>query len=407
MKGFVHVRVALLLLTINFLSKGQDVAVFEKTYDRISTETAQKNLDAALVSADSLYSASNKPLLQIRSLILIARLYQQKEDLNKSIEYVLKAEQLATETGDYTWQAKANSYLAGLYRMIELYEKSKSYSEKALKIIPYIKDPEQANSTRGLMLQELSFANMDQGNHKQAIGYLQQAAQSINKLKKNRGLNLLNNERLLGDNYRLLASYDSALIHYRKAIALSSAVPVGYVTCLVYKGIAETLLEKGDLREVKGYLDKAQKIADESQYLQIQESVYDLSKQYYARVKDQNGLVTAREKKDSVTGILLDKRAGLLDGMYSEVEQEGVRMAMINGQKNIAILISVVLLLACIAFFIMYRRKQKTELARVKQILEQQNNRKSQQGEEQNTLGSMMALQLAEDTSILPVKDDK
>jgi tetratricopeptide (TPR) repeat protein len=157
------------------------------------------------------------------------------------------------------------------------------------------------------MLQELAFANKDQGNYKQAIRYLKEAAESINKLKNSREFNLLNNERLLGDNYRLLTSYDSALVHYRKAITLSSGIPVGYVICLVYKGIAETLLEKGDLKEVKAYLDKAEKIADESQYLQIQEAVYDLSKRYYAQVKDQNGLIIAREKRDSVTGILLDK----------------------------------------------------------------------------------------------------
>lgn len=407
MRCFLHIRVTLLLLTISFLSQGQDIAIFEKTYDRISTETAQKNLDIALVSADSLYRASKKPLLRIRSLILIARLYQQKEDLEKSIKYVLKAEQLAKETGDYTWQAKANSYLAGLYRMIELYEKSKSYSEKALKIIPQIKDSEQANSTRGLMLQELAFTNKDQGNYKQAIRHLQQAAESIDKLKKNREFNLLNNERLLGDNYRLLTSYDSALTHYRKAVTLSSAVPVGYVTCLVYRGIAETLLEKGDLREVKRYLDKAQKIADESQYLQIQESVYDLSQRYYAKVKDQNKLIDARQKKDSITGILLDKRAGLLDGMYSQVEQEGLRVAMANGQKNIAILVSVVLLLAGIIFFIFYRRKQKAELARVKLILAQQNKRKSEQGTEQNTPVPTMATGLREDTLILPAEKDQ
>lgn len=404
---FLYIRVALLLLTISFLSKGQDVAAFENTFNRISAETAQKNLDTALASADSLYNTSDKPLFRIRSLILIARLYQQKEDLEKSIDYVLKAEQLAKETDDYTWQAKANSYLAGLYRMIELYEKSKSYSEKALKIIPQIKDSEQANSTRGLMLQELAFANKDQGNYKQAIRYLKEAAESINKLKNSREFNLLNNERLLGDNYRLLTSYDSALVHYRKAITLSSGIPVGYVICLVYKGIAETLLEKGDLKEVKAYLDKAEKIADESQYLQIQEAVYDLSKRYYAQVKDQNGLIIAREKRDSVTGILLDKRAGLLDSMYSQIEKKDLRVTVVNGQKNIVILVTVVLLLAGIVLFIFYSRKKKAELARVKQILAETNKRKSQQGIEQNTLNSTMVTVSTDDIPDLPKEQDR
>ncbi|WP_300600721.1 helix-turn-helix domain-containing protein [Niabella sp.] len=352
-------------------ARAQDSIAFDKIYNRISKEIAPKDLPAALAAADSLYGASHKTVLRIRSMMLVARLYQQKEDIEKAIEYAQKLEKLAGETGDYAWQAKGNAYLAGLYRITELYNKAREYSEKALKIIPKIADPEQANNTRGLLLQELAFSNMDGEHNRQAIGYLQQAGESFNKLKINRDFLLRSNERLLGDNYRLLKRYDTALIHYKRAEALSSGIPADYITGLLYKGMAETELENGNLPEVKRYLDKAEQVADASQYLQIKEAIYALSKRYYAQVKDQEKLAAAREKKDSVTGELLDKRAELLDKTYRKLEQRGIKAEQVSNVKTGVILGALLLLVSCVVFFILYRRKKHRQLAQFEAILEQ------------------------------------
>lgn len=358
--------------------QAQDSSAFDKVYDEISKEIAPKNLPAALAAADSLHKASHKALFRIRSMMLIARLYQQKEDIEKSIEYAQKLEKLAGETGDYAWQARANGYLAGLYRMTELYNKAREYSEKALGIIPKIADPEQANNTRGLMLQELAFSNMDGEHNRKAIEYLKAAEGSFNKLNAKRDFLLRNNERLLGDNYRILKSYDTALIHYNRAEALSAGIPDDYITGLLYKGMAETELENGNLPRVKRYLDKAEQVADASQYLQIKEAIYALSKKYYAKVKDSEKLAAAREKKDSVTGELLDKRAELLDKTYSRLEQRGIKAEQAGNIKTGMMLAAVLLLISGAAFFVWYRRKKHLQLAQFEAILEQMRKKENE-----------------------------
>ncbi|MBO9592639.1 MAG: helix-turn-helix domain-containing protein [Niabella sp.] len=369
--AFIGFFFLMLFLAPARAARAQDSSAFDHSYNKISKEIAPRNLPAALAAADSLLKASHRTLFRIRSMMLIARLYQQKEELEKSIEYAQRLEKLAGETGDYAWQARGNAYLAGLYRMMELYNKAQEYSEKALKIIPKIPDPEQANNTRGLMLQELAFSNMDGEHHRKAIGYLEQATESFNKLKVNRDYLLRNNERLLGDNYRLLKSYDTALIHYSRAEALSSGIPVDYITGLLYKGMAEAELEQENLPEVKRYLDKAEQVADASQYLQIKESIYALSKRYYAAVQDKEKLAAAREKKDSVTGELLDKRAELLDKTYTQLEQRGIKAETVSSRKTVMIVIILLLLLSGIVFFIGYRKKKRKELSSFEAILEQ------------------------------------
>lgn len=357
---------------ISFLQgRAQDSIRFDKVYDKISKEMASQKLSAALAAADSLYRASHKPRFRIRSLMLIARLYQQKEDIDKSIEYAQRLEKLADETGNYDWQAKGNGYLAGLYRMMGLYDKAGSYSEKALKVIPKITDPERLNSTRGLILQELAFSNMDGTHNRQAIKYLEEAGKSLGQLRNNRDFMLLNNERLLGDNYRVLKSYDTALIYYKKALALGSQFPRHYVIGMTYKGMAEILTELGDLKAAKICLDKAVKIADESEYLQLKEGIYSVSKRYYEKVKDKDQLAVARAKKDSVTGVLLDKRSELLDKTYHQLEQRRIEAERSDNVKTIAIFGVISLLALGAISFIVYHYKKKQQLAQFEYILDQ------------------------------------
>lgn len=360
---------AIILCTVNFTIAQE--SAFDRVYDKIWKESATKDLNAAVASADSLYQLSSAPTDRIRCLMLIARLYQQKEQLDKSVEYAFKVEQLASESNDYAWQARANGYLAGLYRMMELYSKAKSYSSKALEIVPKITDPGQANSTRGILLQELGFTSMDEKDYRQAINYFQQAAISIQLLEKNREFNIMNNERLLGDNYRLLARYDTALVHYHKALALISSAPLHYVTGLIYKGMAETLIEKGSLPEAKKYLDKAENFADESDYLQLKDATYELSKRYYSLIKDQQRLATAKEKSISVTDTILDKRAQLLDKMYTELNYDRQKEEVISNTKNVTIMVAIILILSGSIFFITYQKKQKRELTQVRNVLAQ------------------------------------
>lgn len=353
---------------MGFVANAQEPA-FDQAYDRIWKQSANKDLSTVVASADSLYQSSSVPVHRMRCLMLIARLYQQKEELEKSVEYALRIEQLAVENTDYAWQTRANAYLAGLYRMMELYRKSRSYSQKALEIVPKIADAEQANSTRGLLLQELGFASMDEENYDQAIRHFKEAGKSIDKINKNREFNIMNNERLLGDNYRLLTRYDTALVHYHKALKLSATQPPHYVIGLIYKGMAETLMETGRLPEAKTYLDKAERLADESQYLQLKDVTYDLSKRYYALIKDSKKLNTAQEKSNAIVDTILNKRAQVLNKMYAQLDQDTVKVEAVDSRKNATILAAITLIFSGGVFFVVYRKQQKSQLAHVRNVL--------------------------------------
>ncbi len=364
-----RIYLLLLLLATGSGTKAQDKA-FDEAYDKIWKESAHKDLNASLADADSLYRSSVLPVSRMRCLMLIARLYQQSGDLDQSIEYALKIDKLAAEAGNYTWLARANGYLSGLYRINELYDKARSHSRKALAIIPKIKDPEQANSTKGLMLQELAYTAMAEENYREAISRLREAGQSIEKMQHNREVNTMSNEVMLGDNYRLLDRYDTAVIHYQRALTAGINLPSFYETGYAFRGMADSFLKQGDLQKAKEYLDKAERFADETKNLQLKDATHTLSKDYYARVKDQEGLAMAREKSNAVTDTLLNKRAHLLDKMYGQLEQNEITNKLRNDRKDVVIVVAFVLLVSAIVFFAWYKRKRRRELEQVKAVLE-------------------------------------
>ena len=349
----------------------QDSIVFNRLYDKTKDETAQKDLDEALKAADTLYRMSEKPLYKIRSLILTARLYQQKEDLAMTLEYAQKAEKLAEEIGDYDWQVRSIGLIAGQYRMMELYQKAKQYVEKAMQIIPKIKDQNKANSTSGLMQQELALTNMDQGNPKQAIVHLIKANDYFHHVKNNTYY-LINNDRLLGDNYYDIGQYNTALKYYHEALKFSKEFPVNYVTGMIQKGLAETYLALGQLDKAKVHIEEAEKIGDESQYLQIKNAILDASKRFYAKIKDTTKFVEAREKKDSVVDLLLDKRASLLDTNYAKLDQKEIILENKVKRSNKTLVIFLILFLGTLVGVIIYFiKKRKKDLVKYKLIMEQ------------------------------------
>ena len=60
------------------LVKAQDYETYSKVHEKILHEIGQKDFDKALVAADSLYKSAVIPAYRVRSLLLIATLYQQK-----------------------------------------------------------------------------------------------------------------------------------------------------------------------------------------------------------------------------------------------------------------------------------------------------------------------------------------
>ena len=90
----------LLLLLFSFFSpaKGQNPDEYNKIYTKTYLEISQKDFPKALKIADSLFSISETPKLQAKSLMLSASLLQQAGEIKKAVDFALKADQILQDT---------------------------------------------------------------------------------------------------------------------------------------------------------------------------------------------------------------------------------------------------------------------------------------------------------------------
>lgn len=362
--------VLLLYIAVN----AQDTLKYNAIYTKTYLETSQKNFSQAVKTADSLYTISASPYFQVKSLMLLASLYQQSGDLKKSIGYAHRTEALLEDSEDYLWKAKVSGFLATQYRLLKLYSQSKKYSLKTFNLCDRIENKKVANMTRGMAMQELAYYEQEREQFHKSNEYILKAQNYFNESGQKADFFSANNEQLLGLNYYYLKNPDEALIHYQKAMGFSKELPESHITGLIYNGLAQVCIEKDDLKNAKKYLDLAEKISGTSGFLQLKNAVYNTAQQYYLKTNDVRNLTKVAIKKDSVNKKITEKSNAFINESYTRLYEQNNEISEGSFRKDIIIFIGAVLLILIITGFMLYTRiKHKKNLQRFNEILEQVN----------------------------------
>ncbi|ROH97690.1 AraC family transcriptional regulator [Chryseobacterium daecheongense] len=355
----------------------QDPHAYNKIYTKTYLETAQKDFNKAIQIADSLFTISETPYYKAKSLMLTASLYQQSGDIEKSVNYALRSEQIVEGTEDDVWKAKIYGFLATQYRFLKLYKQSKSYSFKTLHITKEIENPELRNNILGLVMQEMAYCEMEQQRFQKSIHYIQKSQKYFNATKQDLNFFSSNNEQLLGLNYYHLKDFDKALSHYNKAIGFCKNIPENHVTGLIYNGFAQVYIEKGDWSKAKKYIDSAQSISDKSEYLQLKNEVYSTVKKYYTAKEDMKNLTRVQQKQDSVVSKIQKKSSDFINKSYDQLEEKNTEISERSSIKDIIIVVCSMMMAGGVVGFVIYtKNRQKKTIRRFREIIAQINTQK-------------------------------
>ncbi|MGC4234722.1 MAG: helix-turn-helix domain-containing protein [Niabella sp.] len=379
MKFKDHFLLVFTTFLISVPGKAQDAEAFNKIYIQAYLEIAPKDIKRAFDIADSLYKASTLPVFQAKSLMLSATLYQQKQELTKSIAFAEKADSIISKTNDYNWKVRICGFLATQYRLMLLYNKSRSYSQKALGMISQIENPETANSAAGLMKQELAYYDQAVKNYRSSIKHIEESQKYFSHITQNKDFLMAGNEQLLGLNYYYLKEYEKALKHYHKGITLLNNMPSNVTTGLIYNGIAAVFIETNELANAKRYLDSAMKVANESPDLQLKNVIYKTSQDYYTKTNDLAKLQDNRQKQDTITEQIFANATSAIDSLVLKLEKQRQAAEAKSNTKDIYIIAGITLLLGGILFFFFYRKKQKKIMLEKFKAALQQTEQKEQQ----------------------------
>ncbi|MDF2931503.1 MAG: hypothetical protein K0R36_834 [Chryseobacterium sp.] len=385
---------ALLLFFLCMYVHSQRREEFDKLYVKTYLETSQKDFNKAIKIADSLYQFSSDPILKGRSLMLSATLYQQKGKFTKAVDYALSAEKVIDKTDNITWKTRIYGFLASQYRMLKLYDLSKKYADEAIESSKKITDTLASRQMVGLMMQEKAYFEIDRKNYKASIRYVKSSENLLKAVNKNHDFFTANNEQLLGLNYFHLQQYPLSLKHYEAALSQVKDQPETFLTGLIYNGISNVYLNTGRLKEAEYELNKARKIADETQFLQLKKEIYDTAERLYLAKKEINKVGEFKKKQDSVKAQLDIETGSFYNSSLKAAETKNTSAKKSGIIKNILIISVLAVLLGFFIYFLYYQRAEKMTYRRFKAIIAELNrrahDREKQEHKGENHLSGMI-----------------
>lgn len=361
------------LFVCSIMVCAQDMEAYNTLYTKTYLETSQKDLPRALHLADSLYIISETPVLQIRSLMLTASLYQRVGETIKAIEYALKAEHIINNTDDENWKTRIYGFLATQFRISKLFTPAKEYTEKAMATAEKINNPEAANTVKGLIFQEKAYHEMAHKCYQEAIVYVQQSKQYFKKIQQHKIFFEMENEQLLGLNNYFLGNEEKAFTHYHTGLKLSEHLPENHITALIHNGLANVYLNKNDLLKVKKHLDIAQRITASSHDLQLKREINESAYQYYSKTNDIGNMLMVKNMQDSILTEIYRKSADFVDNSYTTLQHDKENTKQKLRSKKIFTLLIILVLLPIIPYLILLQKKQKIRRNQeeVKQIVQE------------------------------------
>lgn len=367
-----QISILLLLLFSFFIpAKGQNPDEYNKIYTKTYLEISQKDFPKALKIADSLFSISETPKLQAKSLMLSASLLQQAGEIKKAVDFALKADQILQDSEEYTWKAKISGFLASQYRHLGLSEQSKKYIDDTIGYIKEIKDPKTASQTMGFVMQEKAYYDIEMRNYNNSITSVKEAIRFFALSGQSNPFFDANNEQLLGLNYYHLKNYTESLRLYNNALEKLNAMPDNFLKGLVLNGIAQNYIAKGDFKLAKKYIDQALKIAEESKYLSLKKEIYITLEDYYTGTKDVEKIENSKVKKDSISKILDDKSAKFVSSSFTDLSRSNDLILKEKKNNDVIIAIITLILIATLVLFVIYRKRQKKNIENIKRVVEE------------------------------------
>lgn len=278
----------------------EDNKDFDSTFNYIATEVMATDITKALEVTDSLYENSINSYQKVKSLMLLATLYEYKGELSNSVDHSKQALKIAKKSKLYEWEARIIGYLASHYSKLELYDEGMTYLNMAKELIPKIRDEGVRNTYNAFLLQEKARIHIYTGEFEDALPLAEEGLKSLKKLKDspNKALFVIDNYILTGQILLRLEEWDKAKLFFEEAQALRDKENIkdDVSTIFIYLGYSSTNLNTGNFEEAFHNLEEARAILEASNSLFLQTDLYEGYKNYYKELNDYENYTLYNEK---------------------------------------------------------------------------------------------------------------
>lgn len=361
--NYMHVRSFLLFLSVFIFSicGYSQNSEYDKVFDETSRVLLSSNPKKALNNTSYLYKIAQNNTERIKANILRATLLRQYGLRNEAVSVLKQADSIANADLNYTQLARINGFLSTLHREYEIYSLGKVYLNKAVQASKKIKDKAEMYKFFGNLSQEIAYYEMNSSRYPKAIKQLKNGNMLFKKVGPSIDLNFQTavNDELIAKNYLSLKNADSALFYYNRAksgleASQSSESPLkGFIL----NGLGNVYIENANFQQALLYYNKAERIADQSNFFTLKQEVYNSLMDFYKKNNNKKYIayneLNLKLHKDEE-----QSRKAIADDLIKTLHKNQIKSQTQYKKSTLIITAAFILIVLLTIAFFSYRRKQ-------------------------------------------------
>jgi tetratricopeptide (TPR) repeat protein len=391
MKVSVNLYFTFFLSVALLLSDGLLYAQNTKRLDSIikaSTLEMYGNPDKVIADGKEIVKqAGNDIDIKIRAYKLISDGYSSKRDYQKSLEYVIKANELLSQSGDRLLKIMIISKAGIQYHQLKIYDKAIQYLDEAEQLCLEYPIRDSVHVNLGINYIVRGFIYKEKLNCDIAISFFDRG---INEILKSKDL-LVNASKLSiakynkGNCYLLMSDNKLATKSFQEAIVFAKQIDANSLQAFAQKGLAQVYTLEGKYAEAIALLQEALKISMNVNDLVLNQEIYKGLSENYLAINEWSSYKNYRLKYlQTQTELKESERKSISNSLNKKEDDEKKKLEKEISFFIYGIAILFLILLLAVVFFVLSVKKAKHTIGALDEHIKKLQNEKPLRHEEKN-----------------------
>ena len=379
-KNSIFIRFFLLLVALlsTLFSFSQNKSETDSLIRFASLEIYKNPNNAIRIANQIIEKSANNIDTKIKAYKLISDAYSSKRDYEKSLSFVIKANDLIRFSKDELLKISVSNKTAIQYHQLKIYDKSIQYLDQAEQLILNYPIKDSIHTQLGKNYLVRGFIYKEKLNCDIANYYFDKGIAEIlkaNDKANNSALSIAKYNK--GNCYILMLNNQLANVNFKEAIEHAKIVNAKSLQAFALKGLAKVYTLEGNYDEAIKTLNEALTISADVDGLILNQEIYNGLSENYLAVNNWDQYKVFHSKYIATQN--LNKQSERKSISVSLREKDKELNSKLTKQKNKFFLFIFILIAMSAALFILYLllvRRKKTEISQLNLQIEQLQNEK-------------------------------
>lgn len=372
-KSYLHVFILIGLVFLTDCLRAQNSKRLDSII-KINTSKMYEDPDAVIAAGKMVVNEADEDVdIKIRGYKLISDGYSSKRDYQKSLKYVVKANELLPQSKDKLLKILIINKAGIQYHQLKVYDKSIQYLDEAEKLSLEYPVRDSVHSFLGVNYIVRGFIYKEKLNCDIAINYFDRGINELLLDKKNLKANaskLSIAKYNKGNCYLLMSNTKSATKTFQESIAYAKQTSANSLLAFAQKGLAQVYTMEGEYLNAIKILEEALIVSKHVNDLVLNQEIYKGLSENYLAINDWKKYTKFRTQYLKIQRKVKEQeRTSVSDSLLQKELEEKEKMENSIPKFWYAILIILIISVLLIAAFVMYVKKSEVQIDKLDEMI--------------------------------------